>query len=424
VPGAATVRPRLLGYHEAVTDRPAHSSRVDRAPLGPVFVATFAAGVAIGSGIPLVPLALEARGIPPLIIGVNSAMWGVGLVCAGPLIPRWAARLGPVVAIWLALAASAIIQVGFAVTSSLPLWFLLRFAQGVATGTPWLISEIWINVAVAEERRGRALATYSALIAAGLAAGPLVLQVVGVRGPAPFFACAALSIAVGLPFIPVRRRAPDIRPKPGGSVWAIGRAAPVALIAALVGGLGETVAFIFLPVYAVRIGVSPEAAVLWQTAFVAGNIVLQPPIGWLADHLDRAAVMTGCALVSAVASLLLPLAGSSPWTVWPLLVAWGGAAFGIYTVGLALLGQRFAGGDIARANAAFVIVYTVGSVVGPPLSGGAMQFLGRNGLGASLAGFYAAAAGTGLVVAARAWRARWAAGDSGADDAETRTMQR
>jgi MFS family permease len=367
-------------------------------------LATLVAGVAIGSGIPLVPLALEARGVEPLAIGFNSAMWGIGLVCAGPLIPRWAARLGPVITIWLALAASAIVQVGFAFTSSLPLWFLLRFAQGAATGAPWLLSEIWINVAVEEERRGRALATYSALIAAGLAAGPLVLQVVGTQGPAPFLACAALSILVGLPFIPVRGRAPDIRPEPGGSVWATGRAAPLALIAAFVGGLGETVAFTFLPIYAVGVNLSPEAAVLWQTAFVAGNIVLQPPIGWLADHLDRAGVMTGCALVSAGAGLLLPMAGSSPWTVWPLLVVWGGAAFGIYTVGLTLLGQRFAGGDIARANAAFVMVYTVGSVVGPPLSGGAMQYLGRNGLGVSLAGFYGAAAAAALVAATRARR--------------------
>jgi MFS family permease len=155
----------------------------------------------------------------------------------------------------------------------------------------------------------------------------------------------------------------------------------------------------------VGVGLSPDAAVLWQTAFVAGNIVLQPPIGWLADHLDRAGVMAGCALVSGCAGLLLPMAGHSPWTVWPLLVVWGGTAFGIYTVGLAMLGQRFAGGDIARANAAFVIVYTVGSVVGPPVSGGAMQYLGRNGLGASLAIFYAAAAAAALVTLLRGTRA-------------------
>jgi MFS family permease len=398
-----------------MTARPAHPPAIERAPLGPVFAATFAAGVAIGCSIPLVPLALEARGVEPLVIGFNSAMWGIGLVCAGPLIPRWAARLGPVVTIWIALAASAAIQVAFAFTSSLPLWFLLRFLQGVGTGTPWLLSEIWINVAVAEQRRGRALATYSALIAAGLAAGPLVLQATGVQGPAPFLACAALSILVGLPFIPVRRRAPAIRPEPGGSVWASGRAAPLALMAALVGGLGETVAFTFLPIYAVGAGLSPEAAVLWQTAFVVGNIVLQPPIGWLADHLDRAGVMAVCALVSAGAGLLLPVAGTSPWAVWLLLVAWGGTAFGIYTVGLALLGQRYAGGDIARANAAFVMAYTVGSVVGPPVSGGAMQYLGGNGLGVSLAVFYATAASAALVAVARARRARPRACPAGAE---------
>ena len=47
---------------------------------------------------------------------------------------------------------------------------------------------------------------------------------------------------------------------------------------------------------------------------------------------------------------------------------WGGISFAIYPVGLALLGQHFHGGDIARANTAFSMLYILGGLIGRPLT--------------------------------------------------------
>ena len=52
---------------------------------------------------------------------------------------------------------------------------------------------------------------------------------------------------------------------------------------------------------------------------------------------------------------------------------WGGCIAGIYTVGLAYLGSNFKGGDLAAANAAFSILYAVGSLAGPGLGGVAID---------------------------------------------------
>ena len=196
-----------------------------------------------------------------------------------------------------------------------------------------------------------------------------------------------LTLAVGLPLL-AARDPPRIEPEAGGKLLSIVWIAPVAMLAALAAGTGETVVFVFLPVYGVEIGVDAKTATLWQTAFVVGNLVLQLPIGWLADRLPRLGVLLACVLASALAAAILPFAGASPWTVWPLLVIWGGVAFGIYTVGLTMLGQRFAAGDMARANAAFVMIYTFGSLIGPPVSGAAMDVFGGRGLGWSLAVAY------------------------------------
>jgi MFS family permease len=368
-------------------------SKTGASALWPVYVAIFGAGVMMGTSIPIVPLALEARGIDRLTIGLSGALWSVGLLVFGAYIPRWAERLGAVPLIWIALAVSAVIQLVQGLTLDLPVWALLllwsalRFVQGATVGVPWLVTEIWINLVVEERKRARALAIYSTLIAGGLAAGPLVLQVTGVSGPAPFVACAVLTLAVGLPML-LARDAPRIEPEAGGRLMDTVWIAPVAMLAALTAGMGETVVFVFLPIYGVEIGVDAKTATLWQSAFVVGNLVLQLPIGWLADRLSRLGVLLCSVLASAVAAAILPLLGASPWTVWPLLVIWGGVAFGIYTVGLTMLGQRFAAGDMARANAAFVMIYTFGSLIGPPVSGAAMDVFGGRGLGWSLAASY------------------------------------
>ena len=74
-----------------------------------------------------------------------------------------------------------------------------------------------------------------------------------------------------------------------------------------------------------------------------------------------------------------------------VITLWGGMSFAIYPVGLALLGQRFNGGDIARANTAFSMLYILGGLVGRPLAGAAMDAVGDPGLGWTLAVFYSIA---------------------------------
>jgi MFS family permease len=218
-----------------------------------------------------------------------------------------------------------------------------------------------------------------------------VLQVVGVYGPLPFLTGAALSLLVAVPLLPHWSTAPRIRVDAAGGFGTVVLLAPLAMFAAFACGLGEQVAFSFLPVYAVGAGVSADTGALWLSAFVMGNVVLQWPIGWLADHADRRAVLAGCTLASAVLVLGLALIPAQWAGTIGIVALWGGLSFAIYPVGLALLGQRFRGGDIARANTAFSMIYIVGGLVGRPITGAAMDAIGDPGLGWTLAVFYGAA---------------------------------
>jgi MFS family permease len=60
----------------------------------------------------------------------------------------------------------------------------------------------------------------------------------------------------------------------------------------------------------------------------------------------------------------------------------------LYTVGLAHLGSRLTGRDLASANAAFVFCYGLGMLLGPQVIGIAMDLFGAPGFGYALVGFF------------------------------------
>lgn len=363
----------------------------------PVFAATGAIGLQAGMALPMVPLALERRGIDNFTIGVVAAAWGVGMLLTAPLIPRLAARLGAVPFIIAAVVFGSILIAAYPLTDSVAAWFVITLLHGAAGGVPWVVSEIWMNVVVEEKRRGRVMAIYGILVALGLALGPLVLQVVGVYGARPFLVCAALALLVAVPLVPYWRTAPRIEHAEDSGYLAVVRGAPLAMLAGFSCGLGEQVAFSFLPVYAVGAGVSPETGALWLSVFVIGNVALQWPIGWLADHADRRAVLTGCTLASALLVVVLSQVPAQSLAVLGVIGLWGGLSFAIYPVGLALLGLSFGAGDMARANTAFSMLYIFGGLIGRPLTGAAMDAFGDPGLGWTLAIFYGGAAMAALL---------------------------
>ena len=93
--------------------------------------------------------------------------------------------------------------------------------------------------------------------------------------------------------------------------------------------------------------------------------------------------MLSCALASLAGCLLLPSIFNS-WLIWPLVFVWGGVSFGIYTMSLIQLGERFTGQALIAGNAAFAVVWGIGGIVGSPATGLAMQLIGHQGLPSSL----------------------------------------
>jgi MFS family permease len=346
------------------------------------------AGLGLALSLPLISLRMEAAGFSSFAIGMNAAMAGLSSLVSAPFVPSVAHRVGTRTMLFVALALGAACLVAFPL-SPFWAWFPIRFAFGVSITVLFVMSEFWITAAAPEARRGLVMGIYATVLALGFAGGPLLLQAVGTQGFAPFVAGAAVFAVAAIPVALAGGNAPDVEGKAEISILSFLRAAPAATLAGFVYGAVETGAFSLLPVYAEQLGLGAVVATTLVTALSLGHVAFQIPLGWLADRVNRVGVLIGCGLVGILGAAALPfVAPGGGVPLYALLFVWGGLIAGLYTIGLSLLGQRYAGPELATANAAFVALYSLGMLAGPSTMGSGMDWMGPHGLPVTIAVFF------------------------------------
>ncbi len=356
-------------------------------------IATISAvGVAVGLSFPLLSFLMEQRGYSSTLIGANTAMAGIASIITVPFVNPLARRIGLVNTLVLAAIVSAASLMGFFFFPSIWAWFALRISFHGAITASFILSEYWINVSAPENRRGLTLGIYGSVLSLGFATGPALLAGMGTRDFMPFVTGACIILASTIPALLARNRQPHTGQEPASRsvtryIWIV----PLATGAAFVFGAVEQAGLALFPVYGARTGYGETQVALLLMVLAFGNVALQLPLGLISDRLkDRRWLLFGCALTGAVGVAILPYAVNHP----PLLIAglfvWGGVTTGMYTVGLAHLGARLKGPDLAQANAAFILCYAIGMVIGPQIAGISMDIWDPHGFAVALSGMFVA----------------------------------
>lgn len=351
-----------------------------RASQFPVIASVSVFGLTYGLSAPLIALALDRRGLGETAIGLNAAMYALGVLVVAVALPRMAARFSARNLIVAGLAAVAVVLPAFSFVPFLWLWFPLRFAMGLASEAVFVLTETWINQMSDEASRTRSIAIYTAALSTGFALGPAILSATGTGSALPYWIGGALAL-VAVAIMQRSRVAPPRfeRTTNAGGRLAVMRLAPVALAATALNASLETAGLSFLPIYAMRLGWSESDATLLITTLMVGAIVLQLPIGWLGDHVDRRKLALLLAALSAAGALLWPFVFDHPRIAYPLVFVWGGVFVGVYTLMMTIVGSRFAGGELIGIYAVLSMAWGLGALAGPAITGGAMEVT-RHGL--------------------------------------------
>lgn len=362
-------------------------------------VSTLAQVGQYGLGTSLLPLALEARGLPAWQIGLASAAFWFGmlggLLLAGRATRAWGYRRTVVLGMLLSAAA-------FLLTPTLPpaIWAAPAAAIGMGLGLRWIANETWLYRLAPAEARGRIVGLHETLIGLAAVAGPMLVAATGVMQPLPFWlgALACLLAVLPLGAATLLSASPEATADSSGTT-ATPPAEATAATAAGPGPLGRTVALLagvslgawlaglggwieggllaMLPVYAADQGLSTTEAAWLLTLLGVGATASQFPIGWLADV--KGGVWTArLGTVLAGLATLLVLCWPNGSTLALMALALGAVTGGLLTLGMVFASSGADGAAITARVRQVSIVYTTLSGVGPLVAGAAVSQTGHS----------------------------------------------
>jgi len=342
-------------------------------------------GLTLGISFPLTSLILEARGTPGWLIGLAGSMPAFGILVIMPFAPRLVGAIGTIRAMCLGCLIGSMGLALMPIIPAVEAWLVLRFLMGIGLALPWLVGETWINTVTRDESRGRVVALYTAALFVGFGAGPILLNLAGLEGWTPFLIAIGAVAAAMLPLAVAAAKAPAVGSHDNSpSILRTARAAPLVMAGALVAGFAETACFSLFSVYGLRGGLEQGEALQILSVLVAGGVVLQYPIGFIADRTPRHLVLAGICGVAGLMALIMPLAFEAAWSAFIVAFLLGGVVLGFYTLSLTILGERYRVESLALANAAFLILYQVGGMAGPATAGAAMDLWDPHGFAAVL----------------------------------------
>ena len=271
-------------------------------------------------------------------------------------------------------------------------WTVLRVLIGFCMSGIYVAAESWLNNASSNENRGKVLSAYMICQTLGII-GAQGLLTLGDAGTAALFIGA--SILVSISFAPILL---SISPVPAVEV-----ARPMTLRRLFAGSPLGTVGIFLLggvyatqagmgAVYGTQIGLSAAQIALFVAMLFAGALVLQYPIGWLSDQIDRRKLIFGAALAGGSACVAGWLAGGGLWPLMAAAFLAGGVTTPLYALFLAYTNDYLAAEDMPAASGGLVFTFGLGAIVGPLATGWAMEGVGPQGFWLVLGGTFGAIA--------------------------------
>ncbi|TXG80018.1 MAG: MFS transporter [Rhodocyclaceae bacterium] len=353
---------------------------------GALVAAIAVAGLGLGTALPLSALTLDRWGFGNHVVGALAALTSAGILLVAPFVAGWVRRAGAR-RLLLGAVVVSVLSIGVLDASrDLAVWSIARVVFGAAMGVLFTIGEAWINRVLPAAQRGRWLGVYASIFTLCQLVGPLLVKVID--GAALPFVVTGLLFLPALPIVALLREgvrddsATDAAPPRMRSVLP---QMQVIVAGTAFFALFDTVALSLLPLFGLRHGLGESLALYATSAVIAGDTVLQPVIGWLSDRYGRARMHAFCGVAQMASALALPFAVHAGWLLWPLLLLLGASAGGIYVLSLVATGERFGGERLIAASAVINVSWGIAGIVGPLLTGAAMEAFGPDALPVALA---------------------------------------
>ncbi len=341
----------------------------------------------IGNGLQgtLLGLRGDVEGFSTFAMSVVMSGYFVGFLFASRIAPEMIRRVGHV-RVFAALGStiSAVLILYPALTEPWA-WTLGRVVIGFCFCGVYITAESWLNDAADNKNRGQALSLYMIVQMAGIILAQFILVLGDVSG---FILFIVPSVLVSLAFAPILL---SVRPSPAFAaikplpIRQLVAASPLACVGMFLLGGVFAAQFGMSAVYGTRAGLSVGQISLMVSVTYAAALVLQYPIGWVSDRMDRRLLILGLAIVGGLGALLSFVFPGHYWLIVVSAAAVGGTSNPLYALLIAYANDYLDRADMAAASGGLLFINGLGAIMGPIILGWIMDNTGADGFWAFIA---------------------------------------
>lgn len=357
-----------------------------------IFPLLLAAAILLaGNGLQGTLLAVRANieGFPTSLIGVLMSAYFAGFVLGCRFNPAFIKSVGHI-RTFLALAsvasASALIH---PMVIDVWTWAALRAVTGFCFAGLIMVIESWINERATNKNRGQILSVYRVIDLSSTMAGNALLAT---ASPLGFNLFATVSILMSIALVPVALTRSDA-PKPIETARLdlprLFKVSPVAAVGASMVGLANSAFWGVGAVFAQQQGYDNAAIAAFISAVIVGAALLQWPLGWLSDRIDRRKVMLGSAILGiASAVALAEFGGRSNEALLGLGALFGAFIIPMFGLTAAHANDHASPGEAVATNGGLLLLHGSGSVIGATFGASMMAAFGPPALFIYIAAIY------------------------------------
>lgn len=335
--------------------------------------------VGVGLLTTLIPLRGRALGYSTTMLGALTSAYYAGYFLGTFALPPLIQRIGHIRAFAFCAAIVACLVLLQSLGSNPWFWLALRLLAGIVLVGLYAIIESWLNAQAEPSRRGTVFAIYMMVNLGSLAVAQQLLRIQGASFVL-FVVVALLVCAATLPVVVTRQAQPALQRAPRLELRRLFALAPTAGAGACLTGLAMGAFWGLLPVYAREVGLGLTQVGTYMSVAILGGVALQWPLGrWSDRHDRRIALSLVGAFTSVLALLQLATAGSQPWML-VLAFLYGGLTFAVYPIVVAHLVDHLSADELLSASSSVLLIYGVGSAIGPIAAGALMSLFGPDAL--------------------------------------------
>ncbi|MBP3964382.1 MFS transporter [Paenibacillus sp. DLE-14] len=345
---------------------------------------TLVSGFNQGLILPLLSILLDRQGVSSDVNGINSMALYIGTFSTMFFIEKPIRSMGYKKGIIIGIILAALGTLLFPFLTSIWVWFVLRIIVGVGDSALHYCTQLWIVSSSPAESRGRYISLYGMAYGIGFSLGPTGINLLSIGDWVPFCLNTVLFVAILLFVRTLHPEYPEHSAKLASSssnrYARVYRIAWFALLPAILYGLMEATMNSNFPLYGLRIHLSQASISLLLPALGVGSLLLMFPLGMLSDRIGRKPVLMGCAGIAGLMFLAVPLAGDNVLVLFILLAMIGGFIGSFFSLGLAYAADLLPRELLPSANVTASIHFSIGSLLGPGISGFGIQYVSTNSM--------------------------------------------